>query len=199
MRLLLFSDVHCNVQKCAALVEMSRDVDVVIGASDFGNFRQDLGTTISALKDISRPTVLVPGNSESYDELRAACSGWTNAFVLHGNSTKINGVDFFGIGGGIPITPFGSWSWDFSEDQARELLKGCPEKAVLVTHSPPKGILDVSSGGQSLGSVAIRDVILEKTPQLVVCGHIHESSNMHETLGSSTVINAGPNGIIWVL
>lgn len=53
------------------------------------------------------------------------------------------------------MTPFGSWSWDFTEDEADELLADCPEGAVLVSHSPPRGAADVSSGGDHLGSRAV--------------------------------------------
>ena len=68
------------------------------------------------------------------------------------------GDPHFGIGGGIPITPFGAWSYDFTEEQAQELLQNCPARCVLVSHSPPKGAVD-QAGGQSLGSVSVRDAV----------------------------------------
>ena len=83
---------------------------------------------------------MVPGNSESTEELMQACRSWKSAHVLHGSYTTIEGVTFFGIGGGISITPFGSWSYDFSEDEARDLLRDCPSGGVLVSHSPPWGL-----------------------------------------------------------
>ena len=197
MKLLLFSDVHANEARCRALVAQAETADIVIGAGDFGNLRRQVESTIAILSAIKKPTVLVPGNAESYEELNAACKNWPEATVLHGSGTTINGIEFFGIGGGIPVTPFGSWSYDFTEVEARELLAGCPETAVLVTHSPPKGAVDVASSGQSFGSVAIRETILTKNPQLVVCGHIHESAGQQAAIGESVVINAGPAGILW--
>jgi Icc-related predicted phosphoesterase len=106
-------------------------------------------------------------------------------------------TSFFGIGGGIPITPFGSWSYDFSEEEAYDLLNDCPSGGVLVSHSPPAGVLDASSDGRSLGSQAIRKTILVNKPSLVVCGHIHGSAGQIDRIGDTTVINAGPQGIIW--
>ena len=199
MKLLLFSDLHCNAGKAKQLVELSRDVDVVVGAGDFGNLRRGLDRSIDVLQSINKPAVLVPGNSESDSELHEACRQWSSAHVLHGAGVKIDGVEFFGIGGGIPVTPFGSWSFDFTEEQAAELLVDCPEKCVLVTHSPPKGTVDISSQGASLGSVTLGQVIESRRPQLVVCGHIHESSGKHEFIGSTPVVNAGPDGILWSL
>ena len=109
----------------------------------------------------------------------------------------IGGVNFFGLGGGFPVTPFGAWSYDFTEGQAAELLRSCPPNAVLVTHSPPKGCLDASSAGQSLGSAAIRAAIDTLEPLLLVCGHIHACAGQQLRIGQTTVVNAGPAGLTW--
>ncbi|UCD79061.1 MAG: metallophosphoesterase family protein [Desulfobacterales bacterium] len=197
MKLLLFSDLHSDFRTASKLVEMSKDVDVVIGAGDFCIGRRGLEKIISALSPIKRPSVLVPGNSESHEELVNACRSWQSAHVLHGSRLTIDGVAFFGLGGGIPITPFGSWSYDFTEDEAFELLHDCPSDCILVSHSPPKGVLDRSSDGRSLGSQAVGETIKTRKPKLVVCGHIHGSSGMIDQLGETVVINAGPTGIVY--
>ena len=142
---------------------------------------------------------MVPGNNESLEELKTACASWKRAVVLHGNGVEIAGMAFFGIGGGIPITPFGAWSYDFSEQEAAHLLRNCPEGAVLISHSPPKGVVDVSSSGQSLGSTAVRNAVMATNPRLVVCGHIHASAGKRSTIDLTPVINAGPGGIVYEL
>ena len=119
--------------------------------------------------------------------------------VLHGSGVEIAGIPFYGIGGGIPVTPFGSWSFDFSEVDAEALLQGCPAGAVLVSHSPPKGTVDADSSGRHLGSTAVRDAIVRTHARLVVCGHIHSSAGQHALIGSTPVVNAGPAGMIWTL
>ncbi len=199
MRLLLFSDLHCDARAARQLVEGAAEVDVVVGAGDFANIRRGLEVTLEVLKAIDKPAILVPGNSESDAELVAACRGWPTARVLHGTGANVAGVEFWGLGGGVPITPFGSWSFDFSEEQAEQLLTGCPAGAVLVTHSPPKGAVDLSSSGASLGSVAVRRTIEEKQPSLVVCGHIHGSAGKMAKIDGTPVINAGPAGRVWDL
>ena len=199
MKLLLFSDLHNDFGTAAKLVELSNTVDLVVGAGDFCVARRGLDEIIKPLTAITNPTILVPGNSESDDELSRACRSWKNARVLHGSQVTMAQISFFGIGGGIPITPFGSWSYDFSEDEAYDLLRDCPAGGVLVSHSPPQGVLDVSSDGRRLGSQAVRETILIKKPDLVVCGHIHGSAGQIEHIGDTTVINAGPRGIIWEL
>ena len=196
MRLLLFSDLHRDTTAARNLVEMSRDADAVIGAGDFATMRKGIQEIIDALAAIERPTILVPGNSESYEELAAACRGWPAATVLHGAGTEVDGIEFWGVGGAIPITPFGSWSYDFSEDDGRRLLADCPLGAILVSHSPPKGAVDKSSSDQSLGSLAVLETVEKCQPLLVVCGHIHDSSGQCELIGNTPVVNAGPRGIM---
>lgn len=196
MKLLLFSDRHTDTSAARRIVELAEGADVVVGAGDFANIRRGISTCIEILREIQVPTVLVPGNNESYEELVAACAKWRNATVLHGTSVEIAGLPFFGIGGGIPITPFGDWSYDFSEDDAAHLLQGCPAGGVLVSHSPPKGAVDLSSSGQSLGSTAVRDAVIRLKPRLVVCGHIHGSAGQRGCIGNTPIINAGPGGVM---
>lgn len=193
MRLLAFSDLHRDLDQAGTLVERSADADVVIAAGDFASVHEGLDEMIGVLRGISTPTILVPGNNETENALRTACEGWEAATVLHGQGTEIDGTSFYGLGAGIPITPW-DWSFDLDEDQARERLTGCPEGAVLVVHSPPKGHCDQSSAGDHLGSEAILAAIEEKRPPLAVCGHIHESWGAESEIGPTRVINLGPSG-----
>lgn len=196
MKLLLFSDLHRNVEAARLLVKLSKDVDVVIGAGDFANRHEGLHDTLDVLYEIRKPAVLVPGNGETFEELQEAAREWKSARVLHGSGCEINGVSFWGVGGGIPVTPFGSWSYDFSEEQAIELLSGCENGGVLVVHSPPLDTVDHDSTGRIRGSQAIRGVIETKSPKLVACGHIHSDWGKQMKLGQTQIINAGPAGCI---
>jgi uncharacterized protein len=193
VKLLAFSDLHCDLEQAAQLVERSGEADVVIAAGDFAKIHDGLRETIDALKPISVPTVLVPGNNETEDALRAACEGWAAAIVLHGEGTEIDGTSFYGLGAGVPITPW-DWSFDLDDEQAAARLADCPEGAVLVVHSPPKGHCDTSSAGDHLGSQGILEAIEGKRPRLAVCGHIHEAWGTEDEIGPTIVINLGPDG-----
>ena len=159
MKLLLFSDLHRDTGAAEELVLLSSEADIAVGAGDFATVHKGLEEVIEVLARMSCPAVLAPGNSETFEALQSACDLWDSAEVLHGSGTSILGVSFFGLGGGIPITPFGSWSYDFTESEAEELLAECPDHCVLITHSPPKGAVDVSSSGKSLGSVTVRQTV----------------------------------------
>ena len=196
MKILCFSDLHCDKEAAERLLAASADVDVVIGAGDFAIRRGGLADTLDVLSQITKPSVLVAGNGESFEELAEAARNWPSAHVLHGNGCEIDGVPFWGVGGGIPITPFGSWSYDFDEQQASQLLADCPRDGVLVVHSPPIDTVDHDTNGKIRGSQAIRDTVEAKIPKLVVCGHIHSDWEKTTSLGPSRILNAGPRGVV---
>lgn len=196
MKLLAFSDVHRDLDQCARLAELAAGADVVIGAGDFASVHEGLEETIGALAGIEAPTVLVPGNNETAEALRDAAASWEAATVLHGEGTEIDGIQFFGLGAGIPVTPW-EWSFDLDDEAATELLAGCPEGAVLVLHSPPRGHCDSAADGTHFGSPALLAAIEEKRPRLAVCGHIHESWGCESEIGGTPVRNLGPTGT-WI-
>lgn len=165
----------------------------MIGAGDFASMHHGLEKMIGTLRRIEAPTVLVAGNNETAEELRRACSGWPAAMVLHGDGIEIDGHSFFGLGGGVPVTPWG-WSFDLTEQEAEQKLASCPEGGVLVVHSPPKGFVD-GRGGRHLGSEAILQTIELRHPRVVVCGHVHECWGEEAAIASSRVINLGPDGV----
>jgi Icc-related predicted phosphoesterase len=193
VRILAFSDLHRDLGQAAKLVEMSADADVVIGAGDFASIHEGLEETIEALAGIEAPSVLVPGNNETADALREAAAAWPAATVLHGEGTAIDGVEFFGLGAGIPVTPW-EWSFDLDDEAAAEMLAPCPEGAVMVLHSPPRDHCDSAGDGSHFGSPALLAAIEEKRPRLAVCGHIHESWGCESEVGETPVRNLGPTG-----
>ena len=198
MKLLLFGDVHCDEASCHAIVNLSKQADVVIGAGDYATFRKGLDNTIACLSGIEVPTLLVFGNHESQEELSHACvaASWTSARVLHGEAVTMGGQSFFGIGGATPVTPFGEWSVDVPESMAEKLLAKAPENCILISHSPPYQCLDLARNNQHLGSQAIRQFIETRHPALAVCGHIHETWNCRDLIENVPVINPGPQGTL---
>lgn len=101
-----------------------------------------------------------------------------------------------------------------SEDEIKRALSTIMDRVedasslVLNVHIPPKGTLDtcpalddtvdppkpVMKGGQlvyaSAGSEAVRWLVTDRQPVLVLCGHIHESRGATR-IGDSTVVNPG--------
>ena len=194
MKILAFSDLHRDLETAENLVGMASEADLVVGAGDFASVHEGLDETIGALAGIETETVLVPGNNETADELRDSVGRlWPAARVLHGERAEVDGTAIFGLGGGIPTTPW-EWSFDLDEGQAAELLEALPDDGLLVVHSPPKGHCDRSAGQEHLGSTAILEAIERSQPRLAVCGHIHEAWGERSTIGRTEVANLGPDG-----
>jgi Icc-related predicted phosphoesterase len=192
MRLLAFSDLHRDRAQARRLATMAGGADVVIGAGDFASMRLGIERTLDEFAGLDKPVLLVPGNNESASALSRAAAALSHAVVLHGDGVTIDGVEFFGLGAGVPPTPF-PWSWDLSEADAAAKLANCPAGAVLIVHSPPKGYVD-EAFGRHLGSTAVLDAIEAKRPQLALCGHIHQCWGREATVGDTRVVNLGPRG-----
>lgn len=195
MRLLAFSDLHRDLSMARALVDKARAADVVVGAGDFAVVHEGLEETLAELRASGKPTVLVPGNNETEDALREACSDWPAATVLHGESASVAGTTFFGLGGGVPTTPW-SWSFDLSDEEAESKLAAWDGEGVLVVHSPPYGHAD-GTAGKHLGSRAILSAIERHQPPLAVCGHVHECWAQESRIGATRVVNLGPGGALF--
>ena len=71
-----------------------------------------------------------------------------------------------------------------------ELPPGKP--VILVTHHPPAGTeCDLTGDGRHVGSISIREFILEVKPVICFSGHIHESRGIG-SIGKTKVVNPGP-------
>ncbi len=191
--MLAFSDLHRDLSQARELVRMSAEADLVLGAGDFASVHEGLEEMIGVLATIETPTVLVPGNNETDEALRAAAADWEAATVLHGEGTTVDGVEVYGLGAGVPVTPW-DWSFDLDDQAATGMLAECPEGALLVLHSPPRDHCDEAGDGNHFGSEALLAAIERKRPRLAVCGHIHESWGCESRIGDTPVRNLGPKG-----
>ncbi|NIZ12448.1 metallophosphoesterase [Phaeobacter sp. HF9A] len=190
MKIMAFSDLHLAEDLAADLVAASGAADLIIGAGDFCNMRKGLARAMEMLAGLSAPTVVVPGNAESAEELRSCAL--PSMTVLHGQAAEVGGLRLFGLGGGIPQTPFGAWSYDLSEEDAARELAGMEGADILITHSPPRGAGDVTSAGLSIGSKSIRDAISQVQPKLAVYGHVHDCWGYRGQIGATSCANLGP-------
>lgn len=189
MKLLAFSDLHCDLDAASRLVTAGRQADLVIGAGDFAQNHAGLAETMTALSALDDLALYTPGNNETEEALRAA----TKARVLHCEAVEFQGLTFGFLGCAVPPLPDMPWrSFDMTEDQAAIAMAGMGAVDVLVTHSPPKGACDDHSQAGSLGSEAVRGYVEVMQPQLVLCGHIHDCWGQEARVGKTLVRNLGP-------
>ncbi len=70
-------------------------------------------------------------------------------------------------------------------------VKGC-RVTIFCPHAPPRGTAcDRLPNGEHVGSTVLRASIEREQPDLVLCGHIHESRGSDE-IGTTQIVNPGP-------
>ena len=190
-RLLAFSDLHLDLGAARSIVAEAAGADLVIGAGDFAVQRDGLAKIMLLFEPIAGKCLFVCGNAESPEELREA----TSAEVLHGTSVRRNGLNIAGLGGAVPPLPKLPWpSYDIEEEAAADLLAKLDATDILISHSPPLGVVDTvrSLGDRHIGSQAVADAARRLTPQYLLCGHVHDCWGQSGQIGSTTVRNLGP-------
>ena len=192
MRLLACSDLHCDIEATRRIRAEAAQADVVIVAGDLATEGQGAGPLLDVLRTIPRPVILVAGNHDRLAELRDVCRDWRDGHVLQGQGLRLNGVAFFGLGAEIPRRHTAAWNFALSEVQATRALADCPPGAVLITHSPPRGVVDRRKEGTHDGSTAVMAAIQRCQPRLHLCGHIHDAFGQSADVGGCPVHNLGP-------
>ena len=192
MKILAFSDLHRNVDLARRILEHAKYVDVVIGAGDFGTKGKGTGKTLKIFRDCSVPVLVVAGNHDKFSKMQEVCESSAQLHLLHGNGLTLGGVDFFGLGGEIPAKGKATNSACMSEEAASGHLQNCPQRAILITHSPPLNSADLHRSGKHRGSQSIRNIIIEKQPVLHLCGHVHFAWGKTDIIGNTQVHNLGP-------
>lgn len=152
--------------------------DVFIHAGDmsgWGTWEETAATGKSLGDGPYRAVLLVPGNHDNaFEELSKAemYPFMPNTHLLIDQAWECEGRIFYGS----------PWSQIFegvnrhcmafmrTEDELRRHYLNMPaEVDVLITHAPPKGILD-----HNLGSMALREAVEKRKIRKHIFGHIHE-------------------------
>lgn len=104
------------------------------------------------------------------------------------NFVEIEGINFFCYS---YMKTFGNWAFMNSEFNLNDDLSRVPIDGidVLVTHSPPFGMLDLNSHSTHCGTQAIDWFSTNSSPHIHAFGHIHESYGVFEG-EYTTYINA---------
>jgi Icc-related predicted phosphoesterase len=101
-------------------------------------------------------------------------SVFRNAIFLVDQQFTYDGVRFYGS----PWTPeLDGWAFYLEPERAESCWSRIPlETDVLITHSPPAGILDANRGGWRCGCSHLARRVEEVRPSLHCFGHVHASA-----------------------
>ena len=177
------------------LLNIPEGVDIVIHSGDASNSRDPYNNEPEMRKFIDwyksldiKHKVYVAGNHDTSIESKLVVKkDFEDAGIvyLENEYATIEGIRIFGS----PHTPrFGNWS--FMKDRVkleRFWRKAIEEPCdIIVTHGPPKGMLDKSYDREGkmemCGDRSLLNRIIEIQPKLVCFGHIHNTED---------IVNAG--------
>lgn len=108
---------------------------------------------------------------------------------LQDEAVEIEGVKFYGSPWQLP---FMNWAFNLPESELRKKFEHIPDDVdVLITHSPPHGILDSTPTKKDLGSRSLLEKVCKIKPRYHIFGHIHHGYGKHiDKTRNITFINA---------
>jgi Icc-related predicted phosphoesterase len=150
--------------------------------------------------------VVIAGNHDfGMEKYPEKAHQWiTHAHYLNDSEITIEGLRIWGS----PITPW-FFDWAFNRYRGADIRKHwdlIPHGIdILITHGPPKDILDKTARGEGVGCEDLAVAIARVRPRLHVFGHIHEAHGKEEKDGT-TYLNASlmdlqynPTQTAWVI
>ena len=169
------------------------DGDVLVHAGDLCNHGTleeviDFNNFLSTLPHPNK--IVIAGNHDfCFERDREVCEEiLTNCIYLQDQETIIDGVKFYG-------SPWQPWfyDWAFNLERGPEIRAKwelIPEETdVLITHSPPYGIGDLTARGDKAGCQDLLEVVEKIKSALHIFGHIHEGYGVTFN-DATTFINA---------
>lgn len=137
--------------------------------------------------------ILVPGNHELGVEVQPEmfsemCEDNGIILLIH-EELDLNGYKVFGT----PYQPrFGNWAFNLDPPELARKIQSIPnDTEILITHSPPKNILDFSPLCGSVGCTQLKLKINEMEKLKLHCfGHIHHSRGTIVQYGKTFVNGA---------
>ncbi|HUI09224.1 MAG TPA: metallophosphoesterase [Bacteroidota bacterium] len=197
MRVLAFSDLHGSIDLVERVLVLERSFDLVVLAGDITT----AGTTSEITKAIERvgvfrkPVVAVAGNMDPLPLERAL---ERLGVSIDSRGAVFGDAGFFGVSA-APESPMRTPN-EISEreimDRAEAGWKAVAAARwkIFVPHASPRDtLLDLTHSGEHAGSTAVRDFILRRKPDAVICGHIHEARGI-DTINGVPAVNCGPAG-----
>jgi len=192
MQILAISDIHGNRTKLREILAAVSRPDVIVLGGDLTHLGSpdEAAAAVALCRDHAPVVLTVTGNCD--DELIER-QMTRDGNSLTGAGRIVDGVGFFGVSAAAPH--LGN-TWEVSEAVLADWVErgyrdvSAASRRVLVSHPPPFGYVDWAYTKKHGGSHAVRAALDRCTPDLVICGHIHEARGaaLHNQV---TIVNCG--------
>lgn len=133
--------------------------------------------------------IYVPGNHDLLfqDDPQYAREIMKDVTVLIDEGISVQGKSIYGSPWSVT---FFDWAFMKPDLNLSQIWAMIPENLdMLITHSPPYGILDENARGTRCGSMTLMKEVLDKKPKFHVFGHIHEDGGKEYSIEPTTFIN----------
>ncbi|PSB01111.1 metallophosphatase domain-containing protein [Merismopedia glauca] len=189
MRIVVISDTHGKHEELGNLYG-----DVLIHCGDMCKaFGQELQNILDLDNWFSRQKfhrILCVGGNHDFlleDTKNQEKINFQNAIYLQDEPYEYKGILFYGS----PWVPeLSGWAFYLDSENLHAKWSLIPDHVdVLITHTPPRGILDRNTAGKSCGCPNLRNRLNQVRPVLHCFGHIHASAGT-EIVDGVTFYNA---------
>jgi Icc-related predicted phosphoesterase len=195
MKIAYLVDVHGRFEAVPRALDEIGDVDLLIVGGDIttGGTPEEAARAIEGWLPLVPRLLAVAGNMDSPAiDARLADLG----VALDARGVELGDVGVFGVSA-APKSPLHTpYELDEAELERRIELGLADVRDSRVTiccpHAPPHGTAcDRLRSGEHVGSTAVRSFVEREQPDLLLCGHVHESRG-EDTVGTTRVVNPGP-------
>jgi Icc-related predicted phosphoesterase len=195
VRVAYFVDTHGRFESVARAMARIGQVDVLVIGGDItsGGSPGEAAAAVESWRALAPTLLAVCGNwdSPAIDERLAELG-----VSLHGRGVAVGEVGFCGVSGS-PLSHIHA-PYELPEQEIERLsedgltaIHDCRLR-IFCPHTPPRDTAcDRIWSGDHIGSTGIRSAIEHAQPDLVLCGHIHESRGL-DAIGRTRIVNPGP-------
>ena len=176
MKFVFLSDTHCRHNEIKV---PEGDCFVFCGDMSYrGELSEIEGFSLFLQRLPHRYKIVIAGNHDfSFEDERKNQAEelikLSGAEYLNDSGMQIDEIKIWGS----PIQPY-FYDWAFNRERGEEIKKHWDlipkDTDVLITHGPPKGILDKTKRGEEVGCEELLKKVLEVKPKIHAFGHIHE-------------------------
>lgn len=196
-RLVCLSDTHSKHKQ----IEIPEG-DILIHAGDLtprGNYFEfiSVGNWLKELKSRFKHIIMIAGNHDWGLQIGKPiilnCHFGEDIIYLEDEAIELEGIKFYGTPW---VQQFYDWAFMKQEEDLKPIWDNIPEDTnILITHSPPFGILDKESDNARCGSPSLAERIKQlKELKYHIFGHIHEGYGSVKVNGVSYHNVASLNG-----
>jgi Icc-related predicted phosphoesterase len=176
LRIVLISDTHGKHEELGTL-----SGDVLIHCGDFCDGFNNDGAHLASIDDWflrqEFDQIYCVGGNHDFAAQERHANGipvFENAIFLQDQKHVFGGITFYGT----PWLPdLSGWAYYLPENKRRGKWSLIPNDVnILITHTPPFGILDSPRAGGNVGCSYLRSRVREIAPKLHCFGHVHASA-----------------------